>query len=198
MPRSPPLKHTTARTLFSSTYHRYCCNRVWQLFIHRDVRREAEAVLESLKGCKSVEVRKHLEKTLSGFLCAPNFKCDEKKWSTAFDESTRHAVLSYLCENVDYMYPQFSDKVPHGQTSCICSESVLLGHRFCVSYAFSFMSITSKSLHAKSWTIKVLQLTASPWTTEASTRERWQFGALTNRKATSSNKDQSLTSLYYY
>jgi len=23
-----------------------------------------------------------------------------------------------------------------------------------------------------------LQLTASPWTTEASTRERWQFGAL--------------------
>jgi len=25
---------------------------------------------------------------------------------------------------------------------------------------------------------QVLQLTASPWTTEASTRERWQFGAL--------------------
>jgi len=33
----------------------------------------------------------------------------------------------------------------------------------------------------------VLQLTASPWTTEASTRERWQFGA-TDRKATSSNR----------
>jgi len=43
-----------------------------------------------------------------------------------------------------------------------------------------------------------LQLTASPWTTEASTRERWQFGTLTNRKATSSNIDPSLTSLYYY
>ena len=43
----------------------------------------------------------------------------------------------------------------------------------------------------------VLQLTASPGTTEASTRERWQFGALTNRKATSSNRDPSLTSLYY-
>jgi len=34
--------------------------------------------------------------------------------------------------------------------------------------------------------------------TEASTRERWQFGALTNRKATSINRDPSLTSLYYY
>ena len=40
------------------------------------------------------------------------------------------------------------------------------------------------------------QLTASPWTTEASTSERWQFGALTKRKATSSNRDPSLTSLY--
>ena len=30
----------------------------------------------------------------------------------------------------------------------------------------------------------LLQLTASPWTTEESTRERWQFRALTNRKAT--------------
>ena len=44
----------------------------------------------------------------------------------------------------------------------------------------------------------MLQLTASPWTTEASTRERWQFRALTNRKATSSNRDPSLASLYYY
>ena len=44
----------------------------------------------------------------------------------------------------------------------------------------------------------MLQLTASPWTTEESTRERWQFGALTNRKATSSNRDPSLTSLYYH
>jgi len=44
----------------------------------------------------------------------------------------------------------------------------------------------------------VLQLTASPWTTEASTSERWQFGALTNRKATSSNRAPSLSSLYYY
>jgi len=40
---------------------------------------------------------------------------------------------------------------------------------------------------------QLLQLTA-----EASTRERWQFGALTNRKATSSHRDPSLTSLYYY
>jgi len=45
---------------------------------------------------------------------------------------------------------------------------------------------------------KVLQLTASPWTTEASTRERWQFGALTNRKATSSSRASSTSSLYYY
>jgi len=44
----------------------------------------------------------------------------------------------------------------------------------------------------------VLQLTASPRTTEASTRERWQFGALTNRKATGSNRDPSLSSLCYY
>jgi len=44
----------------------------------------------------------------------------------------------------------------------------------------------------------LLQLTASPWTTEASTSERWQFEALTNRKATSSNRAPSLSSLYYY
>ena len=43
----------------------------------------------------------------------------------------------------------------------------------------------------------MLQLTASPWTTEASTRERWQFGALTNSTATSSNRSPSLSSLYY-
>ena len=46
--------------------------------------------------------------------------------------------------------------------------------------------------------ILLLQLTASPWTTEASTRETWQFGALTNRNTTSRNRDPSLTSLYYY
>ena len=44
----------------------------------------------------------------------------------------------------------------------------------------------------------LLQLTASPWTTEARTRERWQFGALTNRKATSSNRAPSTSSIYYY
>jgi len=33
--------------------------------------------------------------------------------------------------------------------------------------------------------------------TEASTSERWQFGALTNRKATTSNRVPSLSSLYY-
>ena len=44
----------------------------------------------------------------------------------------------------------------------------------------------------------VLQLAASPWTTEASTKERWQYGALTNRKATSNNRAHSLSSLYYY
>jgi len=44
----------------------------------------------------------------------------------------------------------------------------------------------------------VLQLTASPWTTEASTRERWQFGALTDRKATSSNRAPSTSSLYAF
>jgi len=42
----------------------------------------------------------------------------------------------------------------------------------------------------------MLQLTASSWTTEASTRERWQFEALTNRKATSSNRDPSQTLLF--
>jgi len=46
--------------------------------------------------------------------------------------------------------------------------------------------------------VVLLQMTASPWTTETSTRERWQFGALTNRKATSSNRAPSLSSLYYY
>jgi len=46
--------------------------------------------------------------------------------------------------------------------------------------------------------ILVLQLTASPSTTEASTSERSQFGAITNRKATSSIRDPSLTSVYYY
>jgi len=44
----------------------------------------------------------------------------------------------------------------------------------------------------------MLQLTASPWTTEASTSKRWQFGASTNRKATSSNRAPSTSSLYYY
>jgi len=44
----------------------------------------------------------------------------------------------------------------------------------------------------------VLQLTASPWTTKASTRERWQFGAFTNRKATSSNRAPSTSSHYCY
>jgi len=44
----------------------------------------------------------------------------------------------------------------------------------------------------------LLQLTASLWTTEASTRERWPFGALTNMKATSSNRAPSTSSLYYY
>jgi len=44
----------------------------------------------------------------------------------------------------------------------------------------------------------MLQLTVSPWTTVASARERWQFGAFANRKATSSNRTTSLSSLYYY
>ena len=46
--------------------------------------------------------------------------------------------------------------------------------------------------------LNVLQLPASPWTTEASTSERWQFGASTNRKATSSNRAPSTSSLCYY
>jgi len=40
-------------------------------------------------------------------------------------------------------------------------------------------------------TYTLLQLTASPCTTDASTRERWQFGPLTNKKATSSNRAPS-------
>jgi len=43
---------------------------------------------------------------------------------------------------------------------------------------------------------QMLQFAALPRTAEASTRERWRFGALTNRKATSSNRDPSLTSLF--
>ena len=43
---------------------------------------------------------------------------------------------------------------------------------------------------------RLLQLTASPRTTETSTRERWQLGAITNRKATGSNRAPSLSSLY--
>jgi len=37
-----------------------------------------------------------------------------------------------------------------------------------------------------------MMLTASPLTTESSTSKRWQFGAWTNRKATSSNRALSL------
>jgi len=44
----------------------------------------------------------------------------------------------------------------------------------------------------------LLQLTASPWITSARTSERWQFGAWTNRKATSSNRAPSTSSLYWY
>jgi len=57
------------------------------------------------------------------------------------------------------------------------------------AYGLSLRSLIGRHL---------LQLTASPWTTEASTRERWQFGALTNGKATSSNRDPSLISHWYY
>jgi len=44
--------------------------------------------------------------------------------------------------------------------------------------AYAFLNQASEiciSVH-DCWLL--LQLTASPWTTEASTRERWQFGAL--------------------
>jgi len=57
--------------------------------------------------------------------------------------------------------------------------------------------VTERGLWPFSQVLYLLQLTALPWTTEASTRERWHFGALTNRKATSSSRDPSLTSLYY-
>ena len=57
------------------------------------------------------------------------------------------------------------------------------------AYGLSLRSLIGRHL---------LQLTALPWTTEASTSERWQFRALTNRKATSSNRGPSLSSLYYY
>ena len=43
----------------------------------------------------------------------------------------------------------------------------------------------------------LLQLTASPWTTEASTSERWKLGTLTDRKATSSNRAPSVALLLY-
>ena len=51
------------------------------------------------------------------------------------------------------------------------------------------------TIYDKCNTMIVLQLTASPRTTEASTSERWQFGALTNRKATTSNRAPSLFTL---
>jgi len=44
----------------------------------------------------------------------------------------------------------------------------------------------------------LLQLTASLLTTQASTRERWQFGTSTNRKATNSNRASSTSSLWDY
>jgi len=57
---------------------------------------------------------------------------------------------------------------------------------------------TTKFIDFKIQKYIVLQLTASPWSTEASTSEKLQFGALTNRKASSSNRASSLSSLYYY
>jgi len=53
------------------------------------------------------------------------------------------------------------------------------------AYGISPRSITGRHL---------LQLIPSPRTTEASAR--WQFGALTNKKATSSNTAISTSSLY--
>jgi len=60
------------------------------------------------------------------------------------------------------------------------------------------LSISTSDNQFGNKTQHVLQLTASPWTTEESTSERWQFGALTNRKATSNNRAPSTCSLYYY
>ena len=66
------------------------------------------------------------------------------------------------------------------------------------------LTMTSVKAQSHAWMMvvmvsgMVLQLTTSPWTTEASTRERWQFGALTNRKSTSSNRAPSTSSLYYF
>jgi len=57
------------------------------------------------------------------------------------------------------------------------------------AYGLSLRSLIGRHL---------LQLTASPWTTEASTRERWQFRALTNRKATSCNRAPSTSSLFAF
>ena len=44
----------------------------------------------------------------------------------------------------------------------------------------------------------LLQVSASPWTIEASTSERWYLAALANRKATSSRRNPSLISLFWY
>ena len=80
---------------------------------------------------------------------------------------------------------------------CNCSKALSKGDS-------EYVSCTMKWFHLLRIVIVIviiqpywilLQLTASPRTTEESTRERWQFGALTNRKATSSNRDPSLTTL---
>jgi len=73
------------------------------------------------------------------------------------------------------------------QKRCKWDVCLLLNYRYIVDHDAP-----------KEWRKLVLQLTASPWTTEASTKERWQLGALTNRKVTSSNRAPSLSSLYYY
>ena len=104
-----------------------------------------------------------------------------------------HYKESSLLHSLLLLYSGNASKTTHdvkksGEQLCCCS---LAPQAFFFVYLFNFGCSWRTCCH-------VLQLTASPWTTEASTRERWQFGALTNRKASSSNRAPSLSLLYYY
>ena len=80
------------------------------------------------------------------------------------------------------------------------AERIYYSGEFCeVNYIWCWSSLTeTNQMKPNLKQCLLLQLTASPWTTEASIRERWQFGASTNRKATSSNRAPSLSSLHCY
>ena len=86
-------------------------------------------------------------------------------------------------------------KLPH-QAPLFKELRLLQGTFVCINRFFHLLTLHCTVVRFASYW-HMLQLTASPWTIEVSTREGWHFGALTNRKATSSNRAPSLSSLYY-